>query len=219
MRKLNNTQIYPDVRRTDVQEVTSLFFQEPIDMETLIKEAHVAEEMHIFQNKNGDKCNGYTDKAFIGWTSLPLRSLGGIVGEDASDAVGDHASSDADKFADTPAMQPYIKKLIAQVGGRPLKVRLMKMRAFSSVGEHRDNFNGNGVVVRFHIPIVTHPKVIVKVNGKPYHFEAGKLYRIDVSQRHAVINNSHIDRIHLVFDVCTTGTESGETITKKLSFV
>jgi hypothetical protein len=31
--------------------------------------------------------------------------------------------------------------------------------------------------------------------------KAGELYRVDVSQRHAVVNGSSIDRIHLVFDI------------------
>jgi len=191
MRKLNNKTHYPDSKPTDMQHVTTKFFGlEPLDTKLLVEEAESAAKIHE-----------YTQKAFTGWTSLPLRSLHGMTGEDASDAVGEHASSDADKFMDTPAMQPYIKSLVERVGGRPLKVRLMKMRAHSSIGEHRDNFNGDGVVVRFHIPIVTHPKVQMSVNGKWYHMKAGELYRVDVSQRHAVVNSSSIDRIHLVFDI------------------
>lgn len=192
MRKINNQTKYPDVKITDVQEVTEKFFEEEVDMVRMIKEVQEAEKVHE-----------YTKKAFTGWTSLPLRSLGGMTGEDASDSVGEHASTDFEKFKDTIAMQPYTKSVIESVGGKLLKVRLMKMMPYTSIGEHKDNFKGDGVVVRFHVPLITHKKVTFKVNGRPYHLEQGKLYKIDVSQRHAVINNSPIERIHLVFDVVT----------------
>jgi hypothetical protein len=155
------------------------------------------------------KAHEYTQKAFPGWTSLPLRSLNGMVGAKASDASGDHASTDPSKFQDTPVMQPYIREIIDTVlqgstnDAGLLKVRLMKMNARTSVGEHRDSFNGDGSVARFHIPIVTHPRVIFRVEGVNYHLSEGELYKIDVSKRHAVENSSDIDRVHLVFDIKT----------------
>jgi hypothetical protein len=201
-RKLNNKTIYPDWKPTDLQHVTKYFFETPIDVDRLIQEMGIASTIDSF-----------TKKDFPGWTSLALRSLRGITGDRASDAHGEHSSSDIELFADTPAMQPYIKEIISRVGGKGvLKVRLMKMKANSTVGEHRDNFRGDGVVVRFHIPIITHPKVVFFVNSKPYKLEAGQIYRVDVSQRHAVQNNSPIDRIHLVFDIVTD-----QAVTDKLA--
>lgn len=184
---------YPSPKYSDCQRLTDEFFDKPIDMERLINDAKAAEKTHE-----------YTQKDFAGWTSLPLRSLHGMTGKHASDASGDHKSSDETKFQDTPAMQPYISEIINHVVGEKgglLKVRLMKMKAKTQIGEHRDSFAGDGTVVRFHIPVITDPRVIFRVNNIPYYMAPGQLYRMDVLQRHAVVNASDIDRIHLVFDV------------------
>lgn len=197
MRKLND-KVHYTPNPTDLQHVTGRFFTEKLDLCKLKDEAVAAARIHE-----------YTQKAFPGWTSLPLRSLNGMTGPEASDASGEHASTDPSKFQDTPVMQPYIREVIEKVlegttsDAGLLKVRLMKMNARTSVGEHRDNFRGDGSVARFHIPIVTHPRVVFRVEGVHYHLSEGELYKIDVSKRHAVENSSDIDRIHLVFDVKT----------------
>jgi hypothetical protein len=180
-------------KATDLYEVDTPFV---IDAVRLAEEVDKAAHKHEF-----------TRKAFGGWSSIPLRSIGGIVGAIASAASGENASSDPSIFQDTPVMQPYIKSIVDQVGGpdKVLKVRLMKLEPHRSIGEHRDVFKGDGTVARFHIPIITHPKVIFKVNGKPYHMKQSKLYCVDVSERHSVINSSrNVDRIHLVFDIVVT---------------
>ena len=170
-----------------------------IDVDRLRGEMIAAEQAHQ-----------YTSKAFKGWDSIPLRSAGGVTGITASGASGVNASSDPATFEDTDVMQhcPYIKELvdeIAGVGGGVLKVRLLRLEAGRSIGQHIDHFTGDNSVIRMHIPIVTDPKVIFQVNMKDYQLLAGQLYAIDVTQLHSVRNKSKkVDRIHLVFDVLTT---------------
>lgn len=180
-------------RPTDVVNVTAKFFSSPIDIARLVDEVKMAEALHP-----------YTKKACGGWTSIPLRSAGGRGGEAASDALGIHASSNPRDFKDTEVMQPYIREVVQRVGGvNVLKVRLLKLEAGRKISEHIDKFNGvnGGAVKRYHLPIITHPDIAFYVNHTRYYLEPGQLYTIDVSQFHAVENNSDVDRIHLVFDV------------------
>ena len=195
MRKLNK-QTYCEVpEESDCEFLTTEYFgKEGIVLSILESELEKAESIHDF-----------TQKGFAGWTSLPLRSLYGMTGECASDASGEHASADPEKFEDTPAMQPYIQRLVNEVASKHaglLKVRLMKMRAGSSIGEHRDKFCGDeDKIIRYHIPIITHPKVTFYVSRKGYNLKPGELYRLNVSKLHSVVNASNLDRVHLVFDV------------------
>lgn len=196
MRKLITETHCEPAESTDCENLTQTFFgDDGIDVDML-----------LFDTQKASDAAQYTQKSFSGWTSLALRSLHGMTGENASDASGEHASADPAKFEDTPAMQPYIKHLVETVASQHsglLKVRLMKMKAGSSIGEHRDKFCGHeDAVLRYHIPIVTHPKVTFYVSRVPYHLKCGELYRMNVSKLHSVVNASHdTDRIHLVFDV------------------
>lgn len=201
--RLPNTAAGYHPRPEDMVCVTSHFLgTEAIDTNVLLAEIHKAEKLHP-----------YTQKAFGGWTSIPLRSVGGAVGEDASGASGDNASCDPALFADSPIMDvcPTIRRLTQLVAGNDrgagvLKVRLLKLASGKAIGEHRDQFGGNAgkVVRRCHIPVLTNPKVGFNVNGVRYHLEAGELYVVDVREKHSVANHGETDRIHIVFDVVGT---------------
>ncbi|NBR25862.1 MAG: hypothetical protein EBU08_19200, partial [Micrococcales bacterium] len=61
-------------------------------------------------------------------------------------------------------------------------------------------------IVRYHIPIITNPGVTMYMNrsGKVYsrHLPAdGKIYFFNTGIQHWVINNSDLDRVHLIIDV------------------
>lgn len=193
-------------KKTDVVEVTRAFLcTDTLDLNALQSELHEAAALHPF-----------TKKSFGGWTSIPLHSVGGEIGEDASAANGKHASRDASIFAATSVATvcPTIMQLterVARVGEGLLKVRLMKLEPGAHIGEHRDFFgctssgsDGGSGIQRFHIPIITHPNVQFWVNREKYFLEPGKLYAVDVSQRHSVLNRSDDVRVHLVFDVAST---------------
>ncbi len=176
---------------SDVVNVTTKFFNNSINIQQLISDTIIAQQLHNF-----------TYKSAVGWTSIPLRSAGGITGPDASNASGIHASSDGATFNDTCVMQPYIKFIIDTIAGNRnvLKIRLLKLIAGAKIPMHIDKFTGNKTVTRYHIPVITNPAVTMIVNNGKYYLEAGQVYTIDVSQAHAVENNSNEDRIHLVFD-------------------
>ena len=178
---------------SDLFEVTNQFISNPLDQERMISDLEQAKQQHEF-----------TSKAFGGWDSIPLRSLRGMTGAAGSRASGEHASSNAELFKDTDVMPGYIRFVVHSIAAGILKVRLMRLRAHRTIGEHRDRFTPGPRVARFHIPIITNPDVTFHVNRQPYHMKAGRMYCIDVSQLHSVANKGDADRVHLVFDVVVT---------------
>ena len=86
----------------------------------------------------------------------------------------------------------------------------MKIKANSGIGKHSDRIDKDfgledGNIVRFHVPIRTNDQVEFCLwEGKEKsvnYLEEGHYYYVDVRAPHAVINNSDVDRIHLVIDV------------------
>ena len=66
---------------------------------------------------------------------------------------------------------------------------------------HTDDF-GAAVQQRSHhchLPLLTHPDVVMGGPEGEQHLMAGQLYVLDATQRHWVRNPSLVDRIHLLF--------------------
>lgn len=162
-----------------------------IDSSKLIAEIDEAAKQHP-----------YTKRTPV-WLSVPLRSVHGETGEKASDSTGVYNSPDETIYEDTTVMQPYIKSLLDEIGAPILKVRVMKLKAKSSISEHTDSFQAPDIV-RFHIPIVTHPLVEFWLDGHRYYIPPMRLHYLNVRKRHKVVNNSAIDRVHIVIDVKST---------------
>ena len=164
----------------------------PFDVEKLYAEVLDAEKKHAF-----------LVKAARGWLSIPLRSVGGLEGNIGNLGGGANNSANPDDYNDTAIMDecPYLRELINSFGAKLLKVRIMKLLRTKKIGNHIDNF-GSPNIIRFHIPIVTDPKVKVIIENSNLHLKLGHLYWINVRKQHSVENNSkNIDRIHLVFDM------------------
>ena len=89
------------------------------------------------------------------------------------------------------------------------RVRLMKIKANSEIGKHSDKIDkdfgfDDGNIVRIHVPIRTNEDVVFYLwegREKTFnHLKTGHFYYVDVRAPHSVINNSNVDRIHLVMD-------------------
>lgn len=162
----------------------------PIDSQKILEEVNIAEMNHPFTRKTPS------------WHSIPLRSANGEMGEVGSRSVGIHNSSDVSVFQDTEIMKhtPYIKELLDNLGANYLKVRIMRVLPYKSIGEHVDSFQADDII-RVHIPVVTHPLVEFWVEKEKHHIPINKLTYINVRRRHKVINNSKFMRIHIVIDV------------------
>lgn len=95
------------------------------------------------------------------------------------------------------------------------RVRLLRMDgndgkggALSRHTDITDKAHGtrDGQVVRFHIPLVTHPEIKMTVwdlDGRPHavHLEPWRAWYLDARKPHAVSNPTGVDRVHLVVDV------------------
>lgn len=115
---------------------------------------------------------------------------------------------------------PSIKNLLESIPTDIYLVRLLKLKRGGKIKFHTDEevFKKKNQIIRVHLPIFTHPKVIFQI-GYPIqspakgfniwnaevlyetHLHEGYLYYTNVNTLHSVVNNSLIDRIHLVIDM------------------
>ena len=98
---------------------------------------------------------------------------------------------------------PYIcNEVLPQFKSRWYRAGFYKLESGKTIGEHRDLVQStfHRTMVRIHIPVITDPDVIMMVERQPYHFPVGTAWYFDATARHAVQNNSDIDRIHIMAD-------------------
>lgn len=91
------------------------------------------------------------------------------------------------------------------------RIRLLKMTAGSALGRHtditdREGGTRDGMVTRFHIPLVTQPEVLLHtwdLDGlkRDHHLAEGQIHYLDARKPHAVTHAGDEDRVHLVVDV------------------
>ena len=131
-----------------------------------------------------------------GWESLGLITSGGDPNEDRE--------IEGKKFEKTIFLKKKLRKLNSYLDSIPFKkkrVRIMRLKSGRKIFTHFDRTEtydlGN---MRIHIPIITNPKVIVKILNKKYQWKKGQVYYADFSFPHSVENNGDSDRYHLVID-------------------
>ena len=97
-----------------------------------------------------------------------------------------------------------IEKILDMFTSKITRVRLAYIAANHDLKPHIDY--DPSYIVRYHIPVITNPGVTMYMNrsGKVYsrHLPAdGKIYFFNTGIQHWVINNSDLDRVHLIIDV------------------
>ena len=106
------------------------------------------------------------------------------------------------------ALKP-VNEILKRIPADFERVRFMSLKAGTIIGKHTDKIDKDigfeiGKIIRLHIPIRTHSKVEFSVWDKrdkiTFLMVEGKYYYTDVTKPHSVVNNSKIDRIHLVVD-------------------
>jgi len=132
-----------------------------------------------------------------GWTVLSLRSLDG-----SSNNIFTAVTDSAEHF-DTPLLDhcPYMRSVLDQFHCPLNTVRLMKLNAGAIIKEHRDiELNYENGSVRFHIPVITHQDVEFYLDHERLQLREGECWYLNFNLPHSIINNSPVDRIHLVID-------------------
>jgi hypothetical protein len=98
-----------------------------------------------------------------------------------------------------------IKKLyVNQYGlGEFKRIILTKLNANSNIDMHQDLGASLKNCIRTHIPIITNSDVYFIVDGESKNMKVGEIWEIDNSKPHMVMNESNIDRVHLIIDYDT----------------
>jgi hypothetical protein len=131
------------------------------------------------------------------WSGVALRSVNGEDGRLYPDPTA------RAKFADTPTLArcPYIQQVLATFECELEAVRLLNLRAGSSIREHKDyNLGYEDGEVRFHVPVLTNPEVEFYLSGQRVVMNEGECWYLNFNLPHRVVNHSATDRIHLVID-------------------
>lgn len=103
---------------------------------------------------------------------------------------------------------PYITNYISNICDQSYRIYLWKLKAKGMIEWHNHSnllWNKNLEVneaTLVHIPVITHPavKMLVKIHDTVYqkYYEPGNAYIFNNSYDHAVINESDIDRLHII---------------------
>ncbi|WP_193200715.1 aspartyl/asparaginyl beta-hydroxylase domain-containing protein [Nostoc sp. MG11] len=133
------------------------------------------------------------------WKGLSLKSQGGRW--DKSDPGG----PGLEPFEETAILKhtPYFKEIIDSLKCHKRSIRLSLLPAGASIQEHCDTYHDFKYgQIRLHIPLVTHEDVVIVIDGDHCKWEAGQLWYGNFAKSHWVMNNSSLDRIHMIIDVC-----------------
>jgi len=131
------------------------------------------------------------------WSVAPFRSIGGRADHIYPDPTAKNA------FADTPLLArcPYVRHVLASFACPQQAVRFMRLKAGSTIREHRDYQLGyEDGEVRVHIPVVTNPEVEFVLNGARIDMKEGECWYHNFNLPHRVANRGTADRVHLVLD-------------------
>lgn len=106
-----------------------------------------------------------------------------------------------------------IGSILSIIPAETERVRLMRLKSGAKITKHTDKVDKDiktGKIIRLHIPVVTEDNIICRswLSGgiADFHMAKGECWWLDVSRPHEVVNNSMIDRIHLVIDVYNNDT-------------
>jgi mannose-6-phosphate isomerase-like protein (cupin superfamily) len=132
------------------------------------------------------------------WDGVALRSPAGMDGWLFPDMTGQRPYADTPTLGRLTACAAVLSALKA-----PLQMaRLLRLRAGSSIREHSDDdlcFEQG--LARLHVPVITDPAVIFRLDGEVVPMAPGSCWYINANRPHSVDNRADIDRVHLVVDV------------------
>jgi hypothetical protein len=131
------------------------------------------------------------------WSAIPFRSI---------DAATDNimiAPQENAEYKDTVFLDecPYIKEVLQTFDCPMMAVRLLKLDAGAIIKEHRDQdlYFEKGEI-RLHIPVITHEQVEIYLDKERLLLKEGECWYMNFNLPHSILNNSPVNRIHLVID-------------------
>lgn len=174
---------------------------------------------NLCDNQVWVKKDGKTEE----WTSITLKSLNG---EDQSFLTETELGcGENNKYKYTKAMDlcAYFREILESIQTDIYLVRVLKLKAGARIKFHTDEivFKRKQEIIRCHLPIITNEKVKFQIGyprGSPApgykvwdaevlhekYLDTGYLWFTNVNTLHGVVNNSNVDRYHLVIDMRPT---------------
>tara|TARA_B100000131_G_scaffold85189_1_gene82150 strand:- start:130 stop:717 length:588 start_codon:yes stop_codon:yes gene_type:complete len=119
--------------------------------------------------------------------------------------VGSGGNLQETPLVDRLQIRPILEKIPAMTE----RVRLMKLEAGTKISKHTDKVDKDiksRKIIRLHVPIITNDNVkmiswLDKNTPMELKMKKGECWWLDVSKAHSVLNESDVDRVHLVIDV------------------
>lgn len=131
------------------------------------------------------------------WTALPLRSVEGR----ADDVFVSPEATAVYKDTAYLAESPYLQSVLAHFKCPLQGVRLLKLSAGAVIKEHRDaDLSYEKGEIRLHIPVITHADVEFYLDKERMQVKEGECWYMNFNLPHSIINNSPVNRVHLVID-------------------
>jgi len=112
-----------------------------------------------------------------------------------------HESIDYPAYRVLPEARPLIMNLFAAVQGERLgRVMINKIRPGGEIFPHADTPEHVDYYSRFHIVLQSEPGVKFRCGDEWAYWETGAIFWFNNKLEHQVINESKVDRIHMIMD-------------------
>lgn len=131
------------------------------------------------------------------WSVIPFRSVNGEPNRIFPDPTGKMS------YADTIHLDrcPYLKQVIRSFDCEKTAVRLLRLKAGSTIKEHSDyDLSYEDGEVRIHIPVTTNAQMEFYLDKQRMIMNEGECWYLNFNLRHSVNNLGSTDRVHLVVD-------------------
>tara|TARA_R110000803_G_scaffold199999_2_gene264212 strand:- start:61 stop:585 length:525 start_codon:yes stop_codon:yes gene_type:complete len=96
-----------------------------------------------------------------------------------------------------------INNILTKIYGKGFVIRaiLVMLKSNSKIDKHIDSGESLSVSHRVHIPIITNKNILFEIDNEIKNLKEGEMWEINNSEKiHSVINNSNINRVHLIVD-------------------
>lgn len=116
-----------------------------------------------------------------------------------------HENVDYPAYKVLTEARPIIMQLMTRVAGERLgRAMINKIAPGGRIFPHADTAAHAEYYDRFHIVLQSAPGVQFRCGDEQVYMGVGEVWWFDNSKEHEVINNSKVDRIHLVVDIRTS---------------
>lgn len=171
-----------------------------LDADRLVADLMTARD-HLWEQQRVYRDGVVVRQAEEDWRCLAVRSPGGD--KTRTDAGGPGGA----EFADTEWLthMPYVREVLRSIPGPLFAARFMDLGPDTVGYEHSDpKFGPDWGAARLHIPVITHEKATLVLDGVTHQWQPGEFWFGDFSRRHQIQNLGPEHRVHLVVDVLVT---------------